>query len=570
MAKLNLRNVKVGWKYGIAFISTFILFGISTFIVTTQIQNIGEQIKRVEAEGDKVQQIAEVGSLSRDKFIRFALYAYEGKPQYLEEYEGRNGYFITLVDTLRESMEGMATEEEIAMVDQIKTLDAEITNLIYKIEKAVNLNDSNAALNYFKEGYGLLEQSNEHVMLLMPQIKEKQADVIKEAMRSKDVASGILLTAMGLSIIIGGVLVFLISRMVSNHLNRVVDISRQVADGNLDVSLIEYDGNDEVGKLAQATNMMVTNLRAIISQTAEVSETVNSRSEELTQAANEVKKGTEQVAITMQELTLGAESQANSAMSLTSSMESFLTKIEEANENGVVVSKSSTEVLDVTKNGGQLMEKSVHQMAVIDQIVKDAVQKVKGLDTQTQEISKLVAVINTIAEQTNLLALNAAIEAARAGEHGKGFAVVADEVRKLAEQVSESISDITNIVSNIQLESTAVAESLQIGYHEVEKGTNQIQTTGESFTVIYQSIKQMSQNIETITSNLTGMTVQSRKMNDVIEGIAAVSEESVAGVEETAASTEQTSSSMEEVARSSEELSKLAETLNTQVRKFKL
>ena len=128
----------------------------------------------------------------------------------------------------------------------------------------------------------------------------------------------------------------------------------------------------------------------------------------------------------------------------------------------------------LTKEGKDLMNTSTEQMTSIHFIVKDAVQKVDGLSKQTQNISKIVAVIQEIAAQTNLLALNAAIEAARAGEHGKGFAVVADEVRKLAEQVAVSVDDITEIVQKVQLDAKTVTASLENGYGEVEKGTTQI------------------------------------------------------------------------------------------------
>lgn len=178
--------------------------------------------------------------------------------------------------------------------------------------------------------------------------------------------------------------------------------------------------------------------------------------------------------------------------------------------------------------------------------------------------------IRGIADQTNLLALNAAIEAARAGEQGKVFAVVADEVRKLAEQVGISVDDITGIVTNIQTDSTVVANSLEEGYAEVEQGTVQIKNTGETFHAINSFVTEMVQNITTVSENLSGIVSSSQQMSRSIENIAAVSEESAAGIQETAASAEQSSSSMEEVAGNSVQLAQLAEQFNDLISQFKL
>ena len=129
-------------------------------------------------------------------------------------------------------------------------------------------------------------------------------------------------------------------------------------------------------------------------------------------------------------------------------------------------------------------------------------------------------VIQKIADQTNLSALNAAIEAARAGENGKGFAVVADEVRKLAEQVAQSIGGITGIVHNIQNESTNVVQSLTKGYEQVEKGSNQIKMTGESFESINKAVGEMMGKINHISSNLTEIAKSSTSIQSTIESIA--------------------------------------------------
>ena len=327
---------------------------------------------------------------------------------------------------------------------------------------------------------------------------------------------------------------------------------------------------DEIGKLANAMNQMQAKLKDMIHNIAQASDLINTSSKELSQSANEVNMGAEQVAITMNELASGAEGQAHHSNELTSLMERFTADLRETNQHGEHIHQSSVEVLGLTNEGSQLMTSSNSQMSKIDGIVQNAVEKVKNLDAQAQEISKLVVVIKDIADQTNLLALNAAIEAARAGEHGKGFAVVADEVRKLAEQVAFSVNDITSIVTNIQQDFDVVTSSLEDGYQEVKEGTNQIKATSETFSTISNSINDVVESVQLISSNLSKVTEDGQKMNSAIQEIAAVAEESAAGVEQTTATTEQTSSSMEVMAGKSAQLSTLALELKTLIAQFKL
>lgn len=380
----------------------------------------------------------------------------------------------------------------------------------------------------------------------------------------------IILIVSGISIILGVIIIWFSANLITKPIIKVTEQMGYLADGDLTKELLLIKSKDEISRLADAMNLLHNNLRNSMKKVSETSETLTSHSEELSQSADEVKMGSEQVASTVQELAAGSETQANNASELASVMNTFAETVQEANESGLRIEGNSKAVLSMTNDGAELMKQSIQQMEKIHSIVNESVEKVAGLDKQSQEISNLVTVIKDVADQTNLLALNAAIEAARAGEHGKGFAVVADEVRKLAEQVSNSVTDITGIVDNIQKETFIVSDSLKVGYKEVELGKTQIESTGETFEGISVAVTEMVNSITTIGKNLSEISASTQEMNSSVVEIASVSEESAAGIEQTSASVQQTSSIMEEVAGSSKHLANLAEELNTLVREFKL
>lgn len=397
-------------------------------------------------------------------------------------------------------------------------------------------------------------------------IIDLEEDILARGETTLIIVIGVSVLVVGLGLIVA----FVTSNSISKPLKSVMNRMNIIANGDLSAEPLETNLRDEIGQLVVATNEMSASTRDVLNQINIVSETVTGQSEELSQSANEVKQGSEQISITMEELASGASTQATTASDLSTAMSSFTSKVEDVNTNSERINQSSNYVLELTDEGSRLMDSSTEQMTTIDQIVHDAVEKVEGLDAHSQEISELVSVIQDIAEQTNLLALNAAIEAARAGEHGKGFAVVADEVRKLAEQSSTSVTNITDIVNRIQSESSIVAGSLRDGYKDVEEGTGQIVSTGKMFGGINAAVTDMVNNISEISDNIADIAANTQQMNGSIQEVAAISEESAAGIQETTASSEQSSSIMEEVSGGSEQLASLAEELNELVHRFKV
>ncbi|WP_212966644.1 methyl-accepting chemotaxis protein [Lederbergia ruris] len=423
-----------------------------------------------------------------------------------------------------------------------------------------NLSEAAVVAREIMEGYEELAANREN------QIEENGKSIMTNGERNLVVSMSVIILITFVSVAVA----LITSHLIAKPIKEIKERMKSIAAGNLNHDPLILHSNDEVGQLVQAANEMQQSNRDLLIKINAVSESVTSQSEELTQSANEVKEGSQQIASTMQELAIGSETQATNTSDLASGISTFSAIVNEANANGKQIERVSKEVLKMTENGTQLMDSSNQQMKKIDQIVHNAVQKVDGLDIKSQEIAKLVSVIEDIAAQTNLLALNAAIEAARAGEQGKGFAVVATEVKKLAEQVANSVGDITSFVEDILNETKIVKTSLNKGYEEVELGTKQINSTSETFAEINRTVMGMVDRIKVVSENLATITSISEKMNHSIGDIAAISEESAAGVEQTSASSQQISSSMDEVANSSEELEIMAEDLNKLVKQFRL
>ncbi len=559
------RKIKIGGKYLFAFSISSLLFVCATVLVFLQLSasksDVKDIIEQNQVKSDLVQMalyIEQQGGLVSD-FILI------NNIKYVSEFNEIDEDLLVLSERLSNSLSTEQLQYFDKVVDGTEFIRTSFADTI--TNDAVDDSDKIYAqiqINSHKS------TSNSYMKLLINEIEEEEQVAITQVNTSMDYSIVILIVANIISVATGLIIMIVISRRISSHLHNVVSTAIDISKGHLSTKPIDYEGKDEIGQLSHAINTLQLNMRDIIQNVASASEDVSIRSEQLKQSSSEVKEGSEQMVITMDELATGAETQANQATQLSEQMTEFVISVQFSQQQGQEIAQTSNDIIHLTEGGAELMKQSISQMEHIDTIVRSAVTQVRGLDEQSDAITKLIEVVKNIAGQTNLLALNAAIEAARAGEHGKGFAVVADEVRKLAEQVTSSVTEITSIVHHIQHETNTVATSLDNGYKEVKTGIDQVEQTGASFATIETSISNMAEGINDIAERLQRITEHSEQVNQSIESIAAVSEEAAAGVEESSASTQEASSSMDEVSDSADELASLADQLKAHINTFKL
>lgn len=488
-------------------------------------------------------------------------------PSYAEEVLGNLDVISTHIDNFENSILTEA-EEELFVTFRANWLRFErvVTNHIQLIN-----NDAFAESRSELKQIGMFYEPASATLVELMEISENaieelhnQSTTVFET--SQYIVVIVIIVAAILSIVIGTVM----GRSIGTPLKEVVSQMQSVASGDLTGESVRVKRKDELGQLLHATNQMRDSIKEVLGEIKSATVRVAEQSDFLMNSASDVKEGSQQIAITMEELSRGAESQADNASSINESMEQYVQTVDQTTLTTQTSVSQADQVMELTHKGSESMKNSVEYMNDIFVIVKDAVNRVQLLNEETKEISQLVDVIEDIAEQTNLLSLNAAIEAARAGEHGKGFAVVADEVRKLAEQVSTSIGQITEIVLRIQSESTVVTRALESGFDQVNRGSEQINQTGQLFNEMNQAYHNVSKSLQNIVGNLDKMVGSSHDIQHSIEEVASLSEESAAGIEESAASSEESVQSIEKVSDAAIELKQLAETLDQRVNHFTL
>ncbi|WP_022852084.1 methyl-accepting chemotaxis protein [Limisalsivibrio acetivorans] len=334
---------------------------------------------------------------------------------------------------------------------------------------------------------------------------------------------------------------FIIASMITKPLLSFIGVFKEIAAGDL-TKKVEVKTNDEIRTVADEFNKFVDNIRDAILTVRDTTDSVVSATNQLSSTSEELSVTADSQAQQMSEVAGGMDEVTNSAGEVTSHVEQTREKSENA--------------LQVTGNGKEFLERTIEKVTHIKSSTAELSSIIGGLSRSSDDIGDIINVINDIADQTNLLALNAAIEAARAGEAGRGFAVVADEVRKLAERTQTATKEISGIISTLQKEAASAEEGMKDAESSVDQGIEAAEETRNVFDEIVESANLIHQESESVMSLVNIQNESTMNINSNLQGIASAIEES--------------SAAFSEVAHTINDLQNQTENLNQLISKFKV
>lgn len=451
---------------------------------------------------------------------------------------------------LRDAVETKDPMERQRYIETIAQLRQTITERGERFEKSILTDEGRKLFNEFKEArkiyvdqYNKVLQLDEagrdadavalmhgdakkaafHEQELLDKLvesKEKQAKLTAENNNAVATSAARLMTTLAvIGVVMAVGLGLIISRMITAPLGKAVEVANRLADGDLTVEVVVTSG-DETGQMLSAMGNMVRSLRDMVIQTVTISTGIAAASSQLHATSEQIATGAEEVA-------------SQSGTVATASEEMAATSSDIARNCGAAADASMQSTASATA-GAKIVQETITGMGVIADRVRQTSRTVEALGTRSEEIGEIIGTIEDIADQTNLLALNAAIEAARAGEQGRGFAVVADEVRALAERTTKATKEIGAMIKTIQSETRDAVRAMDEGVQEAEKGAVSAQKSGEALEDILSRINEVAMQVSQIATAAEQQTATTSEVTTNIQQITEVVHQTANGAEETA------------------------------------
>ncbi|WP_371361873.1 Methyl-accepting chemotaxis protein McpA [Sporomusa rhizae] len=365
-------------------------------------------------------------------------------------------------------------------------------------------------------------------------------------------------------------LAFAIAGHFTRPLLRLVNATSHISKGNLVVEKLDSTSRDELGLMAEAFNNMVEKLSQVLRNTQNNAQAVTAASNQLYESSEQSAQAANQVAISITEVAGGAAKQKEDVEKANHFVKDMSEHLGIITQNSHGVGLAASQTAQTAKEGGTAIENAIKNMSDLKIAVKDSNNVISELGERSREIGQIVDTMSGIAGQTNLLALNAAVEAARAGEQGYGFAVVAEEVRKLAEQSQIAAKKIEVLITDVQYKIDQAVKVMDEGSTKTDISVNAVNEAGNAFENIIEKINLLAQKIDNTVEAISQVSVHSKEIAEAVQHIDAVTSVLNSEAQTVSAATEEQSAAMQEIASLSRQLASMAAELQKVVNTFRL
>jgi len=521
---MKLDNVKIGKKLGIGFgMLIFLMIILCALFIVNSKMTSSMLTRLITVDEPKIKYANDMKD-AIDSITRSVAVMPFATQEIVEE---EKNSILILRPKYKEAVEKLEklleTQEEKDLLKRFKdavTQGAEVNN---KIIQLVNEGKKQEAqilyMNETRQTTMLLVEAANNIIRNQQKLLEEK---VKRLVSYSNKLLIIILIVGAVSIIIGIFMSMKTTKSIKAPVEKAAEQLELMSKGDFTFSISQNAINrgDELGVIARAMDALNTNLKNVFN---EIITSVHS----LTSSATQLSSIAEEMSRT-------AESSSSRANSVATASEEMSQTVVDVAKNTASIAESAKRAVDTAQHGNSIVEKSVSEVREIDETVNESAKFVKSLGERSVHIGEIVSVINDIADQTNLLALNAAIEAARAGEQGRGFAVVADEVRKLAERTAQATSEIEDMIKAIQNEVTKAVDIMDSATTKVQSGVELTTQAGDALKAIVKSSDELQLMVQQIASATEEMSATSEQISKEIVDIANASRDTTASSQETA------------------------------------